>query len=138
MYQTQVYTLVTCTSTRHIIFRVKSRCGTFRDQVFFVPGIAFEFELKVLTDLEFHANVLLINIVFYHLVVLVKLGEINKKCSLLNWIQSDQKRRTFFVAWIAFEFELKVLAVLEFQYEVMELLFILFSIIWLSWWNWRK
>jgi hypothetical protein len=54
-----------------------------RDQVFFVPGIAFEFELKVLTDLEFHANVSLINIFFYHLVVLEKLGEINKKCSLL-------------------------------------------------------
>ena len=34
-----------------------------------------------------------------------------------------------FVPGIAFEFELKVLAVLEFQYEVMELLFILFSII---------
>ena len=55
-----------------------------RDQVFFVAEIAFEFELKVLTNLEFHANVSLINIVFYHLVVQVKWGEINKKCSLLN------------------------------------------------------
>ena len=42
---------------------------------------------------------------------------------------SELRDQVFFVAEIAFEFELKVLAVLEFQYEVMELLFILFSII---------
>ena len=49
-----------------------------RDQVFFVAEIAFEFELKVLTNLEFHANVSLINIFFYHLFVVVKLEEIDK------------------------------------------------------------
>ena len=42
---------------------------------------------------------------------------------------SELRDQVFFVPGIAFEFELKVLAVLEFQYEVMELLFILFSII---------
>jgi len=73
------------------------------------------FELKVLTVLEFHANISLINIVFYHLVVLVKWGEINKKCSLLNWIQSDQKIWTFSAAWMAFKFELKVLTVMDFR-----------------------
>ena len=45
-----------------------------RDQVFFVPRIAFEFELKVLTDLEFHANVSLINIFFLSFGCLGKIG----------------------------------------------------------------
>ena len=47
-----------------------------RDQVFFVAGIAFEFELKVLTDLEFHVKDLLTYL--YCLFVFVKLEEIDK------------------------------------------------------------
>ena len=86
-----------------------------RDQVFFVAEIAFEFELKVLTNLEFHANVSLINIFFLSFICCCEIGRNRQKCSLLNWIQSDQKRWTFFVAWIVFEFELKVLTVLDFR-----------------------
>ena len=47
-----------------------------KDQVFFVAGIAFEFELKVLTDLEFHVKDLLTYL--YCLFVFVKLEEIDK------------------------------------------------------------
>ena len=43
-----------------------------------MPGIAFEFELKVHTDLEFHAKDLFIYIVLYHLFVVMKLEEIYK------------------------------------------------------------
>ena len=41
-----------------------------------------------------------IHIVFYYLIVLVKLEEINKKYSLLKWILSDQERWIFSVNWI--------------------------------------
>ena len=52
-----------------------------RDQVFFVAWIAFEFELKVLADLEFNDKVFPVHtyIVLYHLGVLVKFEEIGRQ-----------------------------------------------------------
>ena len=96
--------------------------------IFFVAWIAFEFELKGLTDLEFHANVVLINIVFYHLLVFVKLEEIDK--NVVWWIEFSQTKieideSFFFFAWIAFEFESKVLTVVEF-YDRILLIYIVF------------